>query len=267
MLDPRHPPSRPSLDRQPTVIDLTDDHHERAPSQSRRSSRRAPRAPQLERSDYTTLGDVISIESDVDDDEVEIVSSRALPSRRPSAPPSRLRLPRPPRSPRQHAGHPWPHLPSMLPPMDAPESILDNPSLLFGGLADMFPGSWRNLQGNMERYVLGRQSEIGPIPVHMRGASMRFRTFPLHENVRQEPRKAEHVPPPPVGEGFTRSPKEDDVIVYCNKCYQSRKPDTKSTGKNLFPEVQSGARKVPLCAVDDCTNEVGDKKFWVGVFM
>ncbi|OBT98801.1 hypothetical protein VE01_03253 [Pseudogymnoascus verrucosus] len=320
MLDPRHPPSRPSLDRQPTVIDLTDDHHERAPSQSRRSSQRSTLPPQLERSDYTTLGDVISIESDDDDDEVEIVSSRALPSRRPSAPPSRLRLPRPPRSPRQHAGHPWPHLPSMLPPMDAPESILDNPSLLFGGLADMFPGSWRNLQGNMERYVLGRQSEIGPIPVHMRGASMRFRTFPLHEHVRQEPRKAEHVPPPPVGEGFTRSPKEDDVIVcpacdeelvvgpeepaagttpsstgktaakakarsrkdreehpfwvvrecghvYCNKCYQSRKPDTKSTSKNLFPEVQSGARKVPLCAVDDCTSEVGDKKFWVGVFM
>lgn len=55
--------------------------------------------------------------------------------------------------------------------------------------------------------------------------------------------------------------------VYCNKCYQSRKPDTKSTSKNLFPEVQSGARKVPLCAVDDCTSEVGDKKFWVGVFM
>lgn len=55
--------------------------------------------------------------------------------------------------------------------------------------------------------------------------------------------------------------------VYCNKCYQSRKPDAKSTSKSGFPEAQSGARKVPLCAVDDCTSEVGDKKFWVGVFM
>jgi hypothetical protein len=205
--------------------------------------------------------------------------------------------------------------------MDAPESILDSPSLLFGGLAEFFPQGWRsNIQGNMERFMLGRQSEIGPIPVHMRGASVRFGTFPMHEHVRQEPRKAEHVPPPPVGEGFTRSPKEDDVIVcpacdeelvvgpeepavgttptatgktavkakarsrkdreehpfwvvrecghvYCNKCYQSRKPDAKSTSKNLFPEAQSGSRKVPLCAVDDCTSEVGDKKFWVGVFM
>lgn len=219
MLDPRHPPSRPSLDRQPTVIDLTDDHQERAPSQSRRSSQRATLPPQLERSDYTTLGDVISIESDDDDDEVEIVSSRALPSRRPSAPPSRLRLPRPPRSPRHHASHPWPHLPSMLPPMDAPESILDNPSLLFRGLADLLPQGWRSLdslEGNMERYMMGRQSEMAPIPVHMRG-SVRFGAFPLHEHVRPEPRKAEHVPPPPVSEGFTRSPKEDDVIV-CPAC-------------------------------------------------
>ncbi|KFX86671.1 hypothetical protein V490_08949, partial [Pseudogymnoascus sp. VKM F-3557] len=148
-----------------------------------------------------------------------------------------------------------------------------------------------------------------------------FRNGASSEHARPEPRKAEHVPPPPVGDGFTRSPKEDDVIVcpacdeelvvgpeepaaptstptatgkqatkakarsrkdreehpfwvvrecghvYCNKCYQSRKPDAKSTSKSGFPEAQSGARKVPLCAVDDCTSEVGDKKFWVGVFM
>lgn len=68
----------------------------------------------------------------------------------------------------------------------------------------------------MERF-LGRQSEMVPLPVHMRGASVRFRTYPPHEHVRPEPRKAEHVPPPPVGEGFTRSPKEDDVIV-CPAC-------------------------------------------------
>lgn len=55
--------------------------------------------------------------------------------------------------------------------------------------------------------------------------------------------------------------------VYCNKCYQNRKLDSKSTIKSKFPEAQSGARKVPLCAVGDCASEVGDKKFWVGVFM
>lgn len=68
----------------------------------------------------------------------------------------------------------------------------------------------------MERYMMGRQSEMAPIPVHMRG-SVRFGAFPLHEHARPEPRKAEHVPPPPVSEGFTRSPKEDDVIV-CPAC-------------------------------------------------
>ncbi|KFY08720.1 hypothetical protein V492_05972 [Pseudogymnoascus sp. VKM F-4246] len=154
----------------------------------------------------------------------------------------------------------------------------------------------------------------------MAGGSVRFRTFPPHDHVRPEPRKPEHVPPPPASEGFTRSPKEDDVIVcpacdeelvvgaeepatatppgstgksatkakarsrkdreehpfwvvrecghvYCNKCYQSRRPDAKSTSKSRFPDIQSGTKKVPLCAVDDCTSEVGDKKFWVGVFM
>lgn len=220
MLDPRHPPPRPSLDRQPTVIDLTDDHQERAPSQSRRSSQRATLPPQLERSDYTTLADVISIDSDDDDDEVEIVSSRALPSSRPSAPPSRLRLPRPPRSPRErdHASHPWPHLPSMLPPVDSPGSIMDNPSLLFNGLADLLPDNWRSLQGNMERFMLGRHSEMVPLPVYRRtDGAMRFRAYPPQEHARPEPRKAEHVPPPPVGDGFTRSPKEDDVIV-CPAC-------------------------------------------------
>ena len=58
--------------------------------------------------------------------------------------------------------------------------------------------------------------------------------------------------------------------VFCNKCYQNRKPDAKASAKSNFPEKQGGgaaAKRVPLCAVEGCASEVGDKKFWVGVFL
>jgi hypothetical protein len=220
MLEPRHPP-RPSLDRQPTVIDLTDDR-DRAPSQSRRSSQRATLPPQLERSDFTALEDVISIESDDDDDEIRFVGERTVPSRpssRPSAPPSRLRLPRPPRSPR-HARPPRPQLPSILAPrLENPRAIMENPNILFGGLATFLPNNWRDdvaaiMFGQPHPSVAGAASggHQGHAHVHLA-----MGVHPHQAFARAEPRKAEHVPPPRAREGFTRSPKEEDVVV-CPAC-------------------------------------------------
>jgi len=80
----------------------------------------------------------------------------------------------------------------------------------------------------------------------------------------------------PAGRSQSRKDREEHPFwvvrecghVYCNKCYQHRKPDKKSFTAN-FPEGTSASskKKVPLCAVEGCTSEVGDKKYWVGVFL
>lgn len=295
----------PSLQHQTsrTIIDLTDDldvPESQPESQNRRSSQRSSGPPQLERSDRTTLGDIISIDSDGDDD-IEIVSERQLP--RP--------LPAPPIW-RQATAHG--HYHHNLSPR-RPREVRS----IFGDTLAHHEHNQRVYQNFASIMQEGFVARLGfaagftaqPIQQRMPGQM----NYQHHAFARSEPsRKEEHVPPPPAREGFTRSPKEDDVVVcpacdgelmvgpeeqdtsvpnkkpggkqrskkdreehpfwvvrecghvYCNKCYQSRKPDQKST-KNLFPDKQTGNKKIPVCAVEGCEKEVGDKGKWVGVFL
>ena len=58
--------------------------------------------------------------------------------------------------------------------------------------------------------------------------------------------------------------------VYCNDCYQNRIPTIKQSVNVSFPEKSSsgkGAKKVILCAVENCESEVKNKDKWVGVFL
>lgn len=204
-------PPPPTLQHQAsrTIIDLTDDV-DVTESQTRRSSQRANAPPQLERSDRTILGNVISIDSD--DDEIEILSSRSIPGDRPRPlPRSRLQPARPhhhhhhsPRRPRPETIFPRLN----LNPLEPPDEMMRHPNIYVQRLADFVPDGW----GNFERlgaYVFGdiRQHQARMAGVRMAGEVIG----------RPEPRKEEHVPPPKAREGFTRSPKEDDVVV-CPGC-------------------------------------------------
>lgn len=61
-----------------------------------------------------------------------------------------------------------------------------------------------------------------------------------HAFVRPEPRKEDFVPPPPAREGFTRSPKEDDIVV-CPACDEELMVDPME--KEPGPEKKPSARK------------------------
>jgi hypothetical protein len=54
--------------------------------------------------------------------------------------------------------------------------------------------------------------------------------------------------------------------VYCNSCYKGRKPD-KRESSNFSKGTNATGKLVPICAVDGCNQDVGDKKHWVGVFI
>ena len=51
--------------------------------------------------------------------------------------------------------------------------------------------------------------------MHLAAGEVRF--HPHQAFARAEPRKSEHVPPPKAREGFTRSPREEDIVV-CPAC-------------------------------------------------
>jgi len=54
--------------------------------------------------------------------------------------------------------------------------------------------------------------------------------------------------------------------VYCNKCYKGRKPDKRDTS-NFNKGTSATGKTIPICAVDGCNQDVGDKKHWIGVFI
>ncbi|KAK1831441.1 hypothetical protein QBC39DRAFT_258700 [Podospora conica] len=54
--------------------------------------------------------------------------------------------------------------------------------------------------------------------------------------------------------------------VYCKKCFDERRPSKKYSGppKTKFRPVD---QKTILCAIEDCTSDVGPKGNWVGLFL
>ncbi|KAI9733172.1 MAG: hypothetical protein M1818_007290 [Claussenomyces sp. TS43310] len=303
-----HIHQRPSLEHRTsqTVIDLTDDVFDASlPFPAVRQ-----RPPRLDRSDAQGLGNIIDLTAD---DDLQITGARTL------SPP-----PLPPNDHRHH-GHLHPRLPDRE-PMFVPEAA--NLHDIGSGPRSRFVAGF----GQLNRHIMGL---VGLGPVHRNrlerlqgelalvigqdpGAPARLDYLNPAFGRAREPEKPPHVPPPAVEEGFTRSPKEADVIicpacdrelvakkanaeaalvvkkngkapnkaelrenpfwvvkecghVYCNQCFQNRRPKPKTGPSSNFPEivVTSGttSKKSRGCAVEGCKSDIGDKKNWVGVFL
>lgn len=220
------PALQPSLQRQPsrTVIDLTDEG-DLPSSQPRRSSQRSAAPPQLERTDSISLGqEVITIDSD-DDDEIEFVSEQPLPE----AARQRNRLAAHPAL-RHQMRHGLAQNYNGMPPRPPREE----PFLPFGNFELA-----RGMRLALAEYLPAalRYPAAGEAPPRMPGNNLNYGlpAFP-----REEARKEDFVPPPPAREGFTRSPKEDDVVV-CPACDEELMVDPMETEPG--PEKKPSGRK------------------------
>ncbi|KAI0177337.1 hypothetical protein BJ166DRAFT_21336 [Pestalotiopsis sp. NC0098] len=54
--------------------------------------------------------------------------------------------------------------------------------------------------------------------------------------------------------------------VFCKKCYDNRKPTTKSKVKAGFRPCAQNSKKL-ICAVDGCNSDVAPKGAWIGLFL
>ena len=229
------PSLQPSLQHQSsrTVIDLTDDADPPS-SQPRRSSQRSGPPPHLDRSDSIQLGhEIITIDSDEEED-VVITGERNRPgppaaqryhgriaapagafARAPPPAPRQVSLP--PRHPRHDAHFQW--------GIDMQGRLQD----LLGGFGALAGGHY--FFGGADRDDI----ELVAAP-RMPGMDLNYdRDAFAH----RQPRKEEFVPPPPAQDGFTRSPKEDDVIV-CPGCDEELQVDP---ADEPGPEKKPSARK------------------------
>ena len=223
----------PSLQHQPsrTVIDLTEEADlPSSQSQHRRSSQRSAAPPQLERSDSISLGqEVITIDSD-DDDEVEFVSQHPLTEAA--------------RQRNRTAAHPahGPQVLHQLPPIRRqnhpgmpPRPPRQEHFFAAFGAGDVFNGVGRMaLGGNNFLAALGFGHDAAAPPRMPDNMDYGQHPFP------REPPKDQFQPPPPAKEGFTRSPKEDDIVV-CPACDEELAVNPMDTEPG--PEKKLTARK------------------------
>jgi hypothetical protein len=220
---------RPSLMHQAsqTIIDLTEEPE--TPPNVQQNPRQRSRPPQLGRSDALGFGDLIDLTDDNEPDLI-ITGGRELP-------------PLPRNAARQTAPQRRDDSPSLFMPLPPPPNVRRVFAAHHNGVG----------------IVIGGRMEGSGAPLHMHGnfhigrmandIMDRFHFF-QHEHPPQAmpgrmdyqnnafaQRKAEHVPPPPARQDFTRSPKEDDIII-CPSCEQElvhrkdgEEPVTKKGGK------------------------------------
>lgn len=188
---------RPRLEHRQsqTIIDLTDDvDDEPAPVRNRN---RASRPPQLGRSDGSRLQDLIDL---TDDSDIIFTGERQLSPRRQS-----VARPLPPRTP--------------SPPLFVPNrpqharsaGVVASPhtmGVITGAVHHMgamgaLPGALRNFLG-IHVYHHDQFAQAMPGPMD-------------YQHVAFVERKPDHVAPPRVPAGFTRSPTDDDIVI-CPSC-------------------------------------------------
>lgn len=281
-----------------TLIDLTDDAEDvpavpqnRAPSQ---------RPPQLGRSDAQRLADVI----DLTDDDVEI---QITGSRNRERPLSRSDVSRPPRLHAHFPRPDSPDLFVPVAPPHYPRNenrgfhdavgvavvgharrgfhihgMADGGILaLLGGAPDVRQAMPGQMDYRHAAFADRKPDHVPPEP-----AKPGFTRSPTENDTVICPSCEEELvhnkdfdePILKKGKAPTRKEREEHPFwvikecghVYCNNCYQNRIPTIKQPGNVSFPEKSSsgkGAKKVILCAVEDCESEVKNKDKWVGVFL
>ncbi|CAD6444290.1 e7f4ad3f-b1e0-4a5c-b38e-57b92a8d55aa [Sclerotinia trifoliorum] len=309
------PPPRPrSIVSSGIIIDLTSDQDDNPspPALNRRAApihAPSPRpSPTLGRSE-ARLEQVVDLTADDDDDDDEDDTIIITHSRERSIPlPPRSRLPQPPsitpsfgQGTRLHTirgsfliGN------QMGPARPPPERHLPIGERAIGGMRALYENGAdiimdiHNLMG-LNRDELVGLPFLGGYPAMPNG--MDYGRVALQEN------KPEHVPPPPVGYGFTRSPTENDTAI-CPSCEEelihkkdgdeplAKKsrgaPSRKDREEHPFWVVKDcghvfcnkcyqhrsnekissfrGSKNM-LCSVEDCESVVKNKDKWVGIFL
>ncbi|RFU30102.1 hypothetical protein B7463_g6273, partial [Scytalidium lignicola] len=241
-----------------TVIDLTQDFSDepeivavnyapRPPSRPRqaRSQSQSQRPPALQRSDTSNLADIIDLTNDAGEAEVQFQHSRGLPPLFRAPENERLRSRRLPPAPQPSRRTEESDAGSFF----VPRHPQHGPIARFAGFGALLIGHaafpLREFFGQGHPMMDEIQQVIGqPMPDHLDYRNNAF-----------ESRKPEHVAPPPAREKFTRSPKEDDVII-CPSCEEElvhRKdedePVTKKSGKPLSRRERE---EHPFWVVKEC---------------
>ncbi|KAG9237731.1 hypothetical protein BJ875DRAFT_481032 [Amylocarpus encephaloides] len=221
MSNQMHSQSRPNLQHQAsqTIIDLTDESElNNAASRHPEAGGRSQRPPQLGRSDGSQLMEVVDLTEESGEPEMLITGTRAV-SGPPPVWPDRPRL-RP--DPAAHFVPPRQQLP---PPAEGPlqamrRRIVAN-SVVASAAATVAAYGIRGRRPNPQTdHILDATAfinRLGRMRAQGQAANVHLPGHLDYEGAPFGPRKPEHVPPKPVGKGFTRSANQEDVIV-CPSC-------------------------------------------------
>ncbi|CZR57222.1 uncharacterized protein PAC_07111 [Phialocephala subalpina] len=201
---------RPRLEHRQsqTIIDLTDDDGPAVPRNN--TGNRASRPPQLGRSDAVSLRDLVDLTTE-DEEDIIFTGERQLPPR----PQSRVR-PAPPRaaSPPLFVGQDRPQ--ADRPPPGRPAHAHHVHRVFAAPNAIGFVSGAINHIGNAAHALL-RQQIFHEANLHMLAHDQVMPGAMNYQVAAFAERKPDHIAPPGVPEGFTRSPTDADVVV-CPSC-------------------------------------------------
>ncbi|KAJ8064973.1 hypothetical protein OCU04_007277 [Sclerotinia nivalis] len=311
------PPRRRSIVSSGVIIDLTSDQDDipSSPAPHRRAARihaPSPRPPPTLGRSEARLEQVVDLTADDDDDEDDTII--ITHSRERSIPlPPRGRLPPPPPINRSFGQGPrlntfraaYVNGNQMEPARPPPERPLPIGERAIGGMRALYENGAdiimdiHNFMG-LNRGNLGGDEHVG---LHFFGGFPAMPNGMDYGRVALQENKPEHVPPPPVGDGFTRSPTENDTAI-CPSCEEelihkkdgeepvAKKsrgaPSRKDREEHPFWVVKDcghvfcnkcyqhrsneklssfrGSKHI-LCSVEDCDSNVKNKDKWVGIFL
>ena len=210
---PQSQQSRPRLEHRTsqTIIDLTDEPDiQIVASRNRSDHARSQRPPQLGRSDAEGLENFIDL---TDDNDIIITGGRELPLPRPG-----VARPLPPHT--QQA-----RLRAESPPLFVPQqqdepirAVFTNGVGAAGGLAHAL-GAMIQRQGHRIpfHHIFHGAANIDVLHMHYHGPDQAMPANMDYQHGAFADRKPDHIPPDNARLGFTRSPKEGDVII-CPSC-------------------------------------------------